>query len=55
MNQRTLLRNSGVAVASTSQNHSTGSDPPGRRQEFCHFADTPSPSSLKCLLKEEGV
>ena len=34
-----------------------GADQPGdlsRRREFCHFADTPSPSLLKHLQKEEG-
>ena len=25
-----------------------------RRREFCHFADIPSPSMLKRLLKGEG-
>ena len=27
---------------------------PSRRREFCHFADIPSPSLLKHLLKGEG-
>ena len=27
---------------------------PGRRREFCHFDDTPSPCLLKRLLKGEG-
>ena len=26
-----------------------------RRQDFCHFADTPSPSLLKHLLEGEGT
>ena len=33
----------------------TGARPgPSRRREFCHFADTPSPSILKHLLNVEG-